>query len=60
MGNTNNYANEGNYADGEINSMNGCGIDETSKIFYESGRHAFQESPIEELEDLMDLKMGFY
>lgn len=40
--------------DQEITSMNGCRIDESSKIFYKTPKHASQEDSQEELEDLID------
>jgi len=48
--------------DQEITSMNGCGFDETSKIFYESGKHtkhAPQEDS-EELEDMIDNSIDIF
>jgi len=50
MGNTDSY-----YGDGEINSINGCGIDDTDVSFYERKRHVqpTQEDQ-DELEGILD------
>lgn len=42
------------YGNGKINSMNGCGINDTSKIFYETGRHFVHASQEDELEGILD------
>ena len=53
MGNTNN-----DYSNGEINSMNGCGVDNTDEMFYKKIRHVHTPQENQEdsvaLDDLVD------